>query len=114
MINVRDMTEHQKLEQAQNQNEMLNALTANVSHEMMTPLNCIILFAVHILVACEGNLDITNKAEIIEKSAKILKLNLRDLLDRSLLSKGKFEVNLENLSILLLVQETVDLMRTYA
>jgi fido (protein-threonine AMPylation protein) len=52
MMNIRDLTEQQKLEQAQNQNTYLNALTANVSHEMMVPLNCIILFAVHLVIAC--------------------------------------------------------------
>jgi hypothetical protein len=55
-----------------------------------------------------------NKAELIEKSAKILKLNLRDLLDRSLIDKGKFENNLENLALLFVVQETVALMQAQA
>jgi hypothetical protein len=56
----------------------------------------------------------TTKAELIEKSAKILKLNLRDLLDRSLIDKGKFESNLENLALLFVVQETVALMQAQA
>jgi signal transduction histidine kinase len=81
---------------------------------MMVPLNCIILFAVHLVVLGQGDIEITNKAELIEKSARILKLNLRDLLDRSLISKGKFETNLENLGVLILVQETVALMQTQA
>jgi hypothetical protein len=70
---------------------------------MMVPLNCIILFAVHLVIAGQGDVQITNKAEMIEKSARILKLNLRDLLDRSLIEKGKFEPNLENLGVLTLV-----------
>jgi hypothetical protein len=70
---------------------------------MMTPLSCIIQFAVHLVVAGEGNKEITGKAELIEKSAKLLKLNLKDLLDRSLIEKGKFEPNLESVCILHLV-----------
>jgi K+-sensing histidine kinase KdpD len=103
MISFRDLTEQHKFEQIQNQNTYLNSLTANVSHEMMVPLSCIILFAVHLGITCQGDVESAKKAEMIEKSATILKLNVRDLLDRSLISKGRFEPNLENLGILPLV-----------
>jgi len=40
-----DMTESKRLQQAQGQNTLLSLLTSSVSHEMVTPLKCIISFA---------------------------------------------------------------------
>jgi hypothetical protein len=45
MLTIRDQTDFLKLEHSENQNRMLSVLNATVSHEMMTPLRCIISFA---------------------------------------------------------------------
>ena len=66
---------------------MLNLLTANVTHEMTTPLNCIISFS-----ETMGNLsdqeEVCKIAVLINNTATMMKFQVRDLLDRSLLERG--------------------------
>jgi len=45
ILNITDFTSLKRVNQLQNQNNLLNLATANVSHEMDTPLNCIICLA---------------------------------------------------------------------
>ena len=42
ILNITDLTGLKRLDKLQNQNDLLNLMTANPSHEMNTPLNCII------------------------------------------------------------------------
>ena len=42
---IRDVTESQKLAHAEANARMVNQLTSSVSHEVITPLKCIISFA---------------------------------------------------------------------
>jgi len=71
-------------------------LNATVSHEMMTPLGCIISFAEHLSESLRGDLPKFEKAQIIFKTAKLLRMNLKDLLDRSLLENGRLEPTYES------------------
>ena len=75
-----------------------------MTHEMMTPINCIITFA----------RAITNseKSQAIINVATLLKLNLKDLLDRSLLKKGKLVPNFEPASLNALVTQVVEMMES--
>ena len=45
ILNITDLTGLKRLDKLQNQNDLLNLMTANASHEMNTPLNCIICLA---------------------------------------------------------------------
>ena len=49
ILNITDLTSVKRVNQLQNQNDLLNLMTANVSHEMDTPLNCIICLAEKII-----------------------------------------------------------------
>ena len=66
-------------------------LNATVSHEMMTPLGCIISFADNLSESLRADLPKFEKARTIFKTAKLLRMNLKDLLDRSLLENGRLE-----------------------
>ena len=72
------------------QMKFLESLNATVSHEMMTPLNCIVAFAEKIAEDAEDG-KISQSAGVISKTAKLLKMNLKDLLDRNLIEKGVLE-----------------------
>ena len=76
---------------------------------MMTPLNCIISFADN-LFSSITNLDQKKKAQLIATTAKLLKHNMRDLLDRSLLELGKLDPNFEPKNLKDLMNEVVDIM----
>ena len=75
MLTIRDVTKLIQAEKVETENQFFNTLTSTVTHEMMTPINCIITFA----------RAITNseKSQAIINVATLLKLNLKDLLDRS-------------------------------
>ncbi len=45
ILNITDLTSLKRVNHLQSQNDLLNLMTANVSHEMDTPLNCIICLA---------------------------------------------------------------------
>lgn len=74
---------------------------------MMIPLNCIITFARSI---AKQNFDQRARADTIVNIAVLLKMNLKDLLDRSLLQNGKLQPNFEESSLYDMVNETVMIM----
>jgi signal transduction histidine kinase len=45
MLTIRDVSKLLNVEKIQNENKFFNKLTATVTHEMMTPLNCIITYS---------------------------------------------------------------------
>lgn len=94
MLTIRDITFQQKLQEQRQLNEINKMLTATVSHELMTPLNCIDTFG----TAIEKKLDpqrTRHYVSLIKKTAKLMKLSVRDLLDKSLIECGRFEAWLE-------------------
>ena len=45
MLTIRDVSKILKADKMEQENEFYQTLTATVTHEMMTPINCIITFA---------------------------------------------------------------------
>jgi K+-sensing histidine kinase KdpD len=91
----------------------LESLNATVSHEMMTPLNCIVAFAEKIAVDAADSQS-SNNAGIISKTAKLLKMNLKDLLDRNLIEKGVLEPVLQPNKLSVLISEVIEIMQYQA
>ena len=109
MITIRDVTKLLQLKSIESENKFFNQLTATVTHEMMIPLNCIITFARSI---AKQNSDQGNRAKTIANVAILLKMNLKDLLDRSLLQNGKLQANFEESSLYDMVNEVVMIMQS--
>jgi K+-sensing histidine kinase KdpD len=107
MITIRDVTKLLQVKNIENENKFFNQLTATVTHEMMIPLNCIITFARSI---AKQNSDQIAKANTIANVAVLLKMNLKDLLDRSLFQNGKLQPNFEESSLYDMVTEVVMIM----
>ncbi len=99
MLTFRDVTKLLKSEQLEKENIFYNRLTATVSHEMMTPLNCIITFARSLF-----GTQFDKKAKQIVNVAQLVKMNLKDLLDRSQLENGKLVPYMESCSLYSLMQ----------
>lgn len=51
MLTIRDFTDLHKLSVTSHENQVTKMLAATVTHEMMTPLNCIVTFVRAILTA---------------------------------------------------------------
>lgn len=49
MLTVRDVTQIHELQQMTTHNQHLSLLFASVTHEVMTPLNCISTFSDHLV-----------------------------------------------------------------
>jgi signal transduction histidine kinase len=93
---MRDITEIRKFSKVQENNKMLTMLTSSVTHEMITPLKCIIQFALSVL---QKTSDPSKRKdlELVLMTAQLLLSQVKLLLDRNMLEKGIFTSNLEML-----------------
>jgi len=98
MLTIRDVDKLLNVKKIESENKFFNTLTSTVSHEMMTPLNCIITFSRSLL-----NTNYHVKAKAIANIAQLMKMNLKDFLDRSLIENGKLVPNFENYSLYQLI-----------
>ena len=84
-------------------------LNTSVSHEMMTPLRCIISFGS--AAASEVNEPAKRKINLIVSTAKLLQYQFKDLLDRNLLERGLVDHAFEEASIWEIITETVLILK---
>jgi signal transduction histidine kinase len=92
---------------------MLQLLQSNVTHEMMTPLNCIVKFAQQLL----GKLSLEEDrkfAKLIIQSGSLLKFQVKDLLDKSLLQNKQLELIETDGDVVQTLREIVDVMQLQA
>ena len=75
---------------------MLTLLTSSVTHEMITPLKCIIQFTVSVLQRTNDP-EKRKDLELVLMTAQLLLAQVQLLLDRNMLEKGIFTSNLEML-----------------
>jgi len=85
ILNVSDLTSLKQVSTLKTENNLLGLLAANVSHEMMTPLNCIIYFADILIEFLRADKVRSKQAKMIKHGANMMKFLVKDLLDRSLL-----------------------------
>ena len=83
ILNITDLTSLKRVDQLQSQNDLLNLMTANVSHEMDTPLKCMIILADKIIkqTKCEQKRQM---AILIKSSGSLIHYQVKSLLDRKL------------------------------
>jgi signal transduction histidine kinase len=75
---------------------MLTLLTSSVTHELITPLKCIIQFTVSVLQRTNDP-EKRKELELVLMTAQLLLSQVKLLLDRNMLEKGIFTSNLEML-----------------
>ena len=75
---------------------MLTLLTSSVTHELITPLKCIIQFTVSVLQRTNDP-EKRKDLELVLMTAQLLLSQVKLLLDRNMLDKGIFTSNLEML-----------------
>ena len=109
MLTIRDVSKLLSVEKIESENRFFNTLTSTVTHEMMTPLNCIITFGRSLL-----NTQYQAKAKVIVNVAQLIKMNLKDLLDRSLIENGKLVPNFEKHNLHKLISQVVEIMQSQA
>ena len=70
-MSIRDVTALKKLAKAEDDNKVMQLLTASVSHELVTPLKCIGSFAKE-LIGLISNKKLRYKVELISSTSKML------------------------------------------
>jgi signal transduction histidine kinase len=110
MLTIRDISKLRDLEKAESKNAYMNALNATVTHELITPLICILTFANGILKAVSDPF-VQSQTKMILSSAKLMRLLVSDLLDRSKAELGKLTFSKSKANITQLTREVFSLMR---
>jgi light-regulated signal transduction histidine kinase (bacteriophytochrome) len=67
-------------------------LNSTLTHEMMQPLSCIVYFSEKF---SKGRLDKQSKRmiQMITSASKLLRCQMKDLMDRNLLNNGSLQLN---------------------
>jgi signal transduction histidine kinase len=81
MVSIRDISKLRSLELAEIKNGYLNMLTSTITHELMTPLNCILTFANTIIKRVTDGV-VLGHTKMIRHSTMLMRLQVHDLLDR--------------------------------
>jgi signal transduction histidine kinase len=68
---------------------LLNLLTSNVSHELLTPIRGVIFIAQQLFEALSAEQD-KQKASLIIDTSQLLHSQVQMLLDRSLMENSRF------------------------
>ncbi len=112
-MTVRDITQIDKLAKLSADNKMLTLLTSSVTHEMITPLKCIIEFALSILKNTKDP-TLVKEARLILSTSKLLLSQVKLSLDKNMLDNGLFAPNFENHPLNKTITEVVDILRSQA
>jgi signal transduction histidine kinase len=109
MLTFRDVSHLQKLQEQQKKLEIIDAVTATVAHNMITPLKSISLLARNIVQ--KTSLDNTKDATLVYSTSQLLLSEVMLLLDRNQLDKNRFKPNLTTLSVNHTIHTTVSLLQ---
>ena len=89
LLQFRDISDISNLARVSAENKMLSLLTSSVTHEMLTPLKCIIEFA-HMLIKELQNSPLRRIAELVLSTSKLLLSEVKTLLDKIMIEKNLF------------------------
>jgi len=112
-MTLRDISKIQQLTQLKSENEMLGLLTSSVSHEMLTPLKCIISVAYRV----KGLFHDLKHKEMVETIISAAGLTLNQVkcnLDRGLIDKKTFTASLEMNQLSKVVTASEKIIQTQA
>ena len=109
-MTFRDVTEVKKAAKIQAANKLLSLLTSTVTHEMVTPLKCMISFATSVLKELQ-NSPKKHEAELILTTAKLLLSQVKLLLDKNMLEHDMFQPNFEVSPVNKTVKDAIDILQ---
>ena len=92
-MSVRDISELRRFSKISENNKILTLLTSSVTHEMITPLRCIIQFA-HNVLKLTTDPKQRKELELILSTSQLLLSQVKLLLDRNMLERNIFQPSL--------------------
>lgn len=96
--------------EAENANRLKDEFLATLSHELRNPLNVILGYAEVLLRSDEARSSqfVRRAAEVLKRNALVQSRLVRDLLDLSRLHIGKLSLNLEEVSLMTIINNAVE------
>jgi len=105
----RNVTERKKLAKIEASNKLLHMLTSSVTHEMLTPLKCMISFAAVIIKELKNSPRL-QEAKLLMTTAKLLLSQVKLLLDKNMIEHDLFLPNLEPAPFNRTVLDTINML----
>jgi hypothetical protein len=93
VLTIRDISEINNYAKVSAENKMLSLLTSSVTHEMITPLKCIIQFGTTLLKSNDPH--VVKEAELIVSTAKLILSQVKHILDKNMLDNNTFTPSFE-------------------
>lgn len=84
-------------------------MTSSVSHELVTPIKCVVTFGEEIVASLKEG-KIKKNASRIVSTGKLLLTQVKMLLDRGLLENGQFVPQIARGHLLKLLKETTQIL----
>lgn len=109
MLTMRDLTSYYQYRRVKTEAENLSFMNSTVSHEMMTPLNCVVFFSQRLVNCLQKQSDL-HIAKTVHRTSKLLKNYMRDLLDRNLIERGRLEPHYECVDVEELLVDVIEMM----
>jgi hypothetical protein len=88
VLTIRDISDIDKYAKVSAENKMLSLHTSSVTHEMITPLKCIIQFGTTLLKSTDPKA--VKEAELIVSTAKLILSEVKLILDKNLMDNNTF------------------------
>lgn len=99
-----------KLATMEIQQESMQMRQSIVTHELITPLKCIINFADDLKVELQGKPTGHREANLIFNTSKLLHAQVNELLDKNMMDRSMLVPKLEATSLVDIVKETKDIL----
>jgi len=87
------MSDVEKYAEVEAENKILSLLTTSVTHEMLTPLKCVVQFGTTLLKSSDPS--VVKEAQLIVSTAKLLLSEVKLILDKNMLDNNAFTPNFE-------------------
>ena len=109
------VTESQMVERAEARSKMVTLMASSVTHEMLTPLKCIINFADSLRHGLKSaTADSQKSVELISVTAKLILCQMKMLLDNNMMKREMFALQIEKIPINRTVSDAVHIMKLQA
>lgn len=95
VLTMRDITMWKNNAKLSEKNKVLNLMSSSVSHEMLTPLKCIVSIVDLLRKKKYSDVSITNNLEIVANTTHIVLNQIKNNLDNNLLETDHFQFRMD-------------------
>ena len=112
VLTIRDMSDVEKYAEVEAENKILSLLTTSVTHEMLTPLKCVVQFGTTLLKSSDPS--VVKEAQLIVSTAKLLLSEVKLILDKNMLDNNAFTPNFEQYPLKKTILDVIQILEPQA